>query len=58
MKKQEIEVSGVDVQEAINSGLKTLGVTREQVDVEVVLTRRNTFGPLHDCGKDRSGWYG
>lgn len=36
MKKQEIKASGVDVEEAINSGLKRLGVSREQVDIEII----------------------
>ena len=36
MKKQEIEVSGPDVEDAIISGLERLGVSRDQVEVEIV----------------------
>lgn len=35
-KKQEIEASGPDIDGAISSGLKTLGVSRDKVEVEIV----------------------
>ncbi len=34
--KREIEASGPDVDVAISSGLKTLGVSRDQVEVEII----------------------
>ena len=36
MRKQEIEVSGQDVEGAVISGLEKLGVSRDQVEVEIV----------------------
>jgi spoIIIJ-associated protein len=36
VKKQEIEVSGPDVENAVISGLERLGVSRDQVEVEIV----------------------
>ena len=36
MKKQEIEASGQDVEEAVISGLGKLGVSRDQVEVEIL----------------------
>lgn len=36
VKKQEIEASGQDVEEAVISGLGKLGVSRDQVEVEIL----------------------
>ena len=36
VKKQEIEVNGPDVEEAISSGLDKLGVSRDQVEIEIL----------------------
>ena len=36
MKKQEIEASGQDVEEAVIYGLEKLGVSRDQVEVEII----------------------
>ncbi len=36
LKKQEIKASGPDVDDAIISGLKKLGVSRDQVEVEII----------------------
>jgi len=36
VKKQEIEVTGPDIDEAISTGLQKLGVSRDQVEIEII----------------------
>ena len=36
VKKQEIEATGADIDEAIRAGLQKLGVSRDQVEVEII----------------------